>query len=90
MVQRGPAHPVAARHHCLWQAGRRIGANRRQLVGREFRGAAFFVLSLGFASAVPSRCRSRIRTRSNSAKAPITDRSSVAMGESSPENVGCS
>ena len=37
---------------------------------------------------MPSRWRSRISARSNSAKAPITESSRVAIGESSPVKVG--
>ena len=39
---------------------------------------------------MPSRCRSRIKARSNSAKTPKTDSSRVASGESSPVKVSCS
>src|SRR3546814_9044417 len=34
---------------------------------------------------MPSRCRSRIRARSNSANAPMTESIRLAIGESSPE-----
>jgi hypothetical protein len=36
------------------------------------------------ARAIPSRWRSRINARSNSAKAPITESNKLAIGESSP------
>ena len=39
------------------------------------------------AKAIPSRCRSRIRACSNSAKASLTDSMRFAAGESSPVNV---
>ena len=42
------------------------------------------------ARSMPSRWRSRIKARSNSAKAPITDRRSVAIAVSSPVKVSCS
>ena len=48
----------------------------------------FFCLDIFlFGKCGSSRWPSRIRARSNSAKAPISDRSSVDMGEESPVNV---
>ena len=43
-----------------------------------------------FARAIPSRCRSRMRVRSNSATAPMTDNMSGATGASSPVKTRCS
>jgi hypothetical protein len=85
LVHRFPADAVVAREDGFRDS---IGCPLDQL-GRPFR--CLFPPFVGAALlAMPSRCRSLIRERSNSAKAPITESMRLAMGESSPVKTGLS